>query len=108
MAGLLEFMFGHCNPYRYAGCGEARFWISAGGRSRNPDFVARGMAKVIEVFGRYWHPQEDEAKAIAHYKAAGWDCLVIWDDDFIGARDRIMEFSFFYEYLHEFTEDSIL
>jgi hypothetical protein len=65
------------NHYKYAGDGSM---IIAG---KLPDFVnANGLKKIIELFGRYWHNPEEVPERVARFKEFGWDCLVIWDDEF--------------------------
>jgi len=47
-----------------------------------PDFVnANGWKAVIEVFGAYWHPEEEEVERVGGYKQLGYNCLVIWEYD---------------------------
>ena len=61
--------------------------------------------KVIEVFGRYWHKNDSPMQLIEQYKLAGWHCLVFWEDEIdINTRDRIMQFTFPYEYDFEIEE----
>ena len=48
------------------------------------------MAKVVEVFGNYWHsrmftgkaPFEHEQQLIEAYAQAGLACLVVWEQEF--------------------------
>lgn len=47
-----------------------------------PDYVRMdGKKQVIEVFGTYWHNEEEEEERIEHYRKYGYDCLVIWEWD---------------------------
>lgn len=55
--------------------GNWSFWIDR----RNPDFVHSTKNKVIELFGDYWHKNDDPEKLIQHYRKNGFDCLVIWE-----------------------------
>lgn len=68
LRGLVEFV------------GDGSFWI--GYPPRNPDFIHREHRKIIEFFGNYWHKPEDEQDRIDHYKQYGWDCFVVWEDDY--------------------------
>lgn len=64
-------------PYKYVGDGQ--IWIVG----RNPDFINTNHKKqVIEVFGSYWHPLFDGTFRTQHYKQFGFDCLVIWEEEF--------------------------
>lgn len=61
---------------------DGKFFVNLpNGRIKNPDFVVLpfGSRKVVEVFGSYWHPAEEEATLTALYKEAGYECLVVWD-----------------------------
>ena len=47
-----------------------------------PDFVnVNGKKSVIEVFGTYWHSEEEVEEKIKHYKQFGFDCKVVWEYD---------------------------
>lgn len=58
---------------------KTKFFISTEERVKNPDFVNRSSKKVIEVFGNYWHRNEDPQELIDFYKSTGWDCIVLWE-----------------------------
>lgn len=61
-------------PYKYTGDGDVVI-----GRAC-PDFVnINGHKKLIEVFGNYWHPPEDEVKKKAHYNKYGFKVLILWE-----------------------------
>lgn len=59
--------------------------IDVGGkRSWNPDFVVEPLdktRKVIEAFGRNWHNEEDAKRKIETYAKAGYDCLIVWENE---------------------------
>lgn len=62
--------------WKYVGNGQV--WI---GR-RNPDFInVNGKKQVIEVFGVFWHNEDEVEELTAHYKGFGFDCLIIWEYD---------------------------
>ena len=47
-----------------------------------PDFInVNGQKKLIEVFGNYWHKDDDPKKRINHFKKYGFDTLIIWEKD---------------------------
>ncbi len=48
---------------------------------KNPDFKANGQKKVIELYGDYWHQNDDPLELIVNYKDVGYDCLVFWEHD---------------------------
>ena len=51
------------------------------GKHKNPDFKIKGQNKVIEVFGDYWHRNDNPRELINLYNQAGVDCLVIWENE---------------------------
>lgn len=84
----LEARFRDLLPEKVEYVGDHAFWVCLkGGQPKNPDFVVRPFSKtkkVIEVFGSYWHPPEDEKSLIKAYQEAGVDCLVVWDHEING------------------------
>jgi hypothetical protein len=90
---ILNSIFGLKCPFVYTGCGENAFWITISPhRVRRPDFTDRNGLRIIEVFGRYWHPTSDEVKAIDEYRSVGWKCLVVWEDEIEQSINRIAHF----------------
>lgn len=72
---------GFPGEWGYNGKGEY-FWylreLGYGGLKR-PDFVNLQRNKVlIDVFGRYWHLDEEVVPRIAHFKKYGFDLMIIW------------------------------
>jgi len=78
-----ELLFDKNTPANINRTSDGKYFVNFhNGKIKNPDFIVRPVnktKKVIEIFGAYWHPPEEEAKLIALYKEAGYDCLVIWD-----------------------------
>lgn len=106
--GILQFMFQGCNPYTYNGSGKSKQWITLYGRKkRRPDFINEREKKVIEIFGRYWHRNDNEERIIQQYRNVGWDCLIIWEDFGFGIRDRILEFTYPFEFEAEWKEEFV-
>jgi hypothetical protein len=72
--------------------GNGRWWrLLPGGARKNPDFKVRGENKVIEVFGDYWHQDENPDALINQYRGAGIDCLVIWEHEIRNAPQGVAE-----------------
>lgn len=88
-------------------------WLPALGHHKNPDFIVpgpdptkpkKGVTKVVEAFGDYWHsrmftgraPFEHEQELVAAYAEVGIDCLVLWESEVKGtpegARERLRAF----------------
>lgn len=62
------------NTYKYVGDGN----VVLG--KKIPDFInINGQKKIIELFGDYWHKNDNPQDRINHFKKYGWDCLVIWE-----------------------------
>ena len=54
--------------------------ISVG--SRIPDFINQENKQIIEFFGSRFHPASDEKDRTEEYSKLGYDCLVVWEEDF--------------------------
>lgn len=61
--------------------GHGQFWVRFSNRSKNPDFVIKNKDKVIELFGDFWHKDDDPSTLIEEYNNAGYDCLVLWEKE---------------------------
>lgn len=65
--------------FRYTGNGS--FWVHDPTGSHNPDFKQTGKRRVVEIWGNYWHRDQDPQEAIQWYATHGFQCLVIWESD---------------------------
>ena len=103
---VLDLMFSESNQFKFVG--NRGFWLIIGGeKPKNPDFANINAKKAIEVFGEYWHRDEDPRSLIGDYNAVGWECLVVWEQDaraYGSLRERILEFAYPYEYDFEVEE----
>jgi hypothetical protein len=91
-------IFGSCLVYEYTGSG--RFFVTfKNGKRKIPDFVSHHERKVIEVYGRYWHRNDDPADIIRQYKEIDWDCLVLWEEE---AYQNIYDSILFFTYPYDF------
>lgn len=81
------------NQWKYVGDGYT--WIAG----KCPDFLnCNGQKKVIELFGNYWHRNDNPQDKINHYKQYGFDCLVIWEHELENKKElleKLNEFSKF-------------
>lgn len=78
-------------PFEYTGNGKTIIG------NKNPDFTdTLGLSKVIEVYGDYWHKDENPNNDINFYNRHGYGCLVIWEyelkKDVERVRIKIKEF----------------
>lgn len=82
--------------YKYVGKGE--FFL--GGKC--PDFLnVSGQKKVIEVYGDYWHRNDNPQDRVDHFRKYGFDCLVIWEkdlQDLHSVEKQLMAFCAYAEY----------
>jgi len=66
------------HEYRYVGDGQ----VVLGGR--NPDFInCNGKKKLIELWGYFWHKDDNPQDRINHFKKYGFDTLIIWEDELL-------------------------
>lgn len=64
------------NEYKYTG--DFSFIING----KNPDFInVNGQKKCIELFGDYWHRNDNPQDRKDIFKEYGWDTLVIWNHE---------------------------
>lgn len=111
---LLERRFGALNPeLLYTGNGAFWRWLPKLGQHKNPDFISpgpditnpkKGVTKVVEVFGDFWHSRmftgranfEHELALVEAYLDVGIECLIIWEGDFKkdsdATRKRVVDF----------------
>jgi very-short-patch-repair endonuclease len=91
-------VFSPYQVYEYTGLGGIVVTLASGKR-KIPDFVSRQERKIIEVYGRYWHRNDDPNYQIRQYKAVGWDCLVLWEEEaYQNICDAILYFTYPYEF----------
>lgn len=73
---LLNLLDSNIPEYKYSGDGA----IIIGGLI--PDFVnTNGRKKVIEIFGDYWHRNDNPQDRINKFAEFGFGCLVIWEHE---------------------------
>lgn len=64
------------NEYKYTGDGA----IIINGMV--PDYTnINGKKKVLEMFGDYWHRNDNPQNRINKYKEYGYECLIIWEHE---------------------------
>jgi hypothetical protein len=82
----------------YTGNGAFWRWLPKLGHHKNPDFILpgpdldeprRGVTKVVEMFGDFWHSRmftgkanfEHEQELVEAFRDIGIECLVIWESE---------------------------
>lgn len=62
--------------------GDRSYWLDfKNGHHKNPDFINETNQIAVEVYGDYWHRNDDPQDLIDLYNEIGWDCVVIWEHD---------------------------
>ena len=79
-------------PGEWQYTGDGRLLVAG----TNPDFINKnGKTKIIELFGEYYHENDEVDKRSKRFNDAGFDCLVIWVkelEDKDSLRTKIMEY----------------
>ena len=87
-----EMVFDEMTPEIIRYVGDGSWWRTLpNGKHKNPDFKVTGQDKVIEVFGDYWHRNDDPQEIIDLYNEGGLDCLVIWENEIYKQPDIVLE-----------------
>lgn len=82
---LLELLIHAKLPYKYVGDGE----FILGGCC--PDFInTNGEKRPIELFGNYWHKNDDPEERINYFKKYGFNTLVIWESE-LGSPETMLQ-----------------
>ena len=81
-----EKVFDELTPEYVRYVGNGKWW-----RNRhNPDFKVTGQNKVIEIYGDYWHRNDDPKDRIREYEEMGLACLVFWEHEVYEESERIL------------------
>ena len=82
----------------YVGDGSYWRWLPKTKHHKNPDFILpgsdtdhpkRGVSKVVEVFGDFWHsevitglnPIDHVLELVEAFQDIGMECLVVWESE---------------------------
>lgn len=77
-----EKIFNEMTPDIIRYTGNRAWWRKLNdGKNHNPDFKITGQNKVIEIFGDYWHRNDNPQDLIDLYAQAGLDCLIFWENE---------------------------
>lgn len=80
----------HPKEWKYVGNGE----LIIGGRC--PDFAnTNGKKTLIELFGDYWHRNDNPQDRINHFKQYGYSTLVIWENELKDTNKLLSKISLF-------------
>ena len=81
---LLNFLQKDFINWKFTGNGSNRIG------NMKPDFLNELDHKVIELFGDYWHRNDDPQEKIDAYKKYGYDCLVIWEHEIYNELNAVL------------------
>ncbi len=88
----LEKFFDKITPRIVRYTGDGSWWRKLpNGKYKNPDFKIKGQNKVIELFGDYWHRNDNPQELIELYNQLGLQCIVIWEHEVYKNKEGIME-----------------
>lgn len=97
----------------YTGAGDFWRWLPLLGHHKNPDFILpgpdpekpkKGVTKVVELFGDFWHSRmftgkanfEHESELVRAFEEVGIKCLVVWESELKNqpaeTQERILSF----------------
>lgn len=80
-------------PQEYKYVGDWQFVLG----DKCPDFMnVNGQKKLIEMYGDYWHSEDQVQPRIDHFKEYGFNTLIIWAHelkDIESLKDRILKFN---------------
>jgi len=72
--------------------GNRAYWKTLpNGSHKNPDFKVTGQNKVIEIYGDYWHRNDDPQELIDLYNQVGLQCLIIWENEVYNKKEEVIE-----------------
>ena len=70
--------------------GDGTWWIRDEIGNMNPDFILPTTNKLVELFGNYWHSEEDPQTRITRFQKLGYECLVIWEKEYRADREGVV------------------
>ncbi len=74
------------NGWSFRFVGDGAFIV--GGKC--PDFYD-GSNKLIEIFGDYWHRNDDPNEKVSFYEKFGYKCIVIWENEINNHLDKVVD-----------------
>ncbi len=83
---LEQLMLTHLGPLGWEFVGDGQVWIVG----KNPDFIHREEHRLLEVFGDYWHQEDNSQERITHFATYGWPCTVIWESEIKADLPRVL------------------
>lgn len=88
----LEKFFDEITPKEVKYTGNGKFFLTLkDGKIKNPDFVIEHSRKVIELFGDYWHRNDNPQELIQQYNQIGFDCLIFWESEVLNDTQIVID-----------------
>lgn len=88
----LEKRFDEMTPKNVRFTGDGAWWRKLDdGKHHNPDFKITGQNKVVEIYGDYWHRNDNPQDLIDLYNEAGLGCLIFWEREVYKQPEQVKE-----------------
>jgi hypothetical protein len=98
----LEALFDQVTSDKIRFVGNGQWWKQLpNGAYRNPDFKVTGQNKVIDLWGDYWHKDDDPFISIEMFHRIGIECLIFWEHEIYENLEWVLELT------KEFSENGI-
>lgn len=72
-----------CCPGQWKYVGDGALWLGG----KNPDFVHVSKPLIIELWGLYWHKDQDPLDRINCFEPFGYSVFIMWEN---GIKDKKM------------------
>jgi very-short-patch-repair endonuclease len=87
----LEQFFDKLTPKYVRYVGDFKFPIQTKKGIRFPDFIVEGQDKAIELFGDYYHKEENPRDKIKEYSNVSWKCLIFWENEVYNETRKVLK-----------------
>jgi very-short-patch-repair endonuclease len=71
--------------------GDGKLWCNDNLGWMSPDFILPATNKVIELWGNFWHRDQNPQDRVDRLANAGYNAIVIWENDFREHPDKTSE-----------------
>lgn len=62
--------------------GDGKFWLRDDEGWMNPDFILPETDRLIELYGNFWHSEEEAIVRTTRLNRLGYRVLIVWESDF--------------------------
>ena len=90
--------------YGFKYVGDRKFWLTfKDGTHKCPDFINLKAKTAVEVYGDYWHKNDNPDDIIKKYNEIGWDCYVFWEHEIM--KEKLLCPEYFEQLLGIYEEE---